>query len=213
MYDVVDTEGGLLFQGPDGKIVFQSRTHRLITAGSVTSQLSLGEGHEPYELNGTQVGMDDQDVWTTVQGSQQGSGTQIVTDATAVARYGPRTFVMTSSLDVNAAAPGYAATYLLSRFKTPVMRMGAITVHPHDDATNLFPQVLGRVLQDRVTVTRTPPGGGTAFTADFYIEAIKHTVVQGDWHTVWALAPVDPVNYLILNDATLGKLNTAALYY
>ena len=88
-------------------------------------------------------------------------------------------------------------------------------ITPRRDATNLWPQVLGREIGERVTVKRTPLGLNSEIVVDQIIEGIQHQFAPKQWATTFRGSPVDPgVNdYLILDNATYGLLDTGLLAY
>ena len=212
---VTATEGpALFFQAADGTATFYDRNH-ILTGSSLTSQVTIGEGGEPYELAGTTVDLDDLQVWNIVPVARADGVTVTAVDPISRARYGPRTLTGGTSLQMTTdAAATDLANYTLARYATPVIQPHAIQVNPHDDPTNLFPQVLGRQLLDRITVTRTPPGGGTAWTQQANIIAVAHAIdPTAGWQTTWTLSPYEAIPFLILDDATYGLLDANRLYF
>jgi hypothetical protein len=196
--------------GADGLVQLHNRHHFLTASTSNTSQVTLGEGHEPYELTGTDVRMDSLDVYNDARFSRVGGLAMEAQDLVSQGRYGIRVYQAPTTLANSDADSLNAAQDVIVRYAAPHMRAGTVNVRPRSDPTNLFPQVLGRDLQDRVTITRTPPGGGTAFSQVLSIEHISHTITPDDWITSWVASPADIVQYWILGDAVNGKLGTTA---
>src|SRR6266496_6239787 len=66
------------------------------------------------------------------------------------------------------------------------LRFDTLTIKPMSDPNNLFPQVLGREIGDRIRIVRRPPGGGT-ITRDVFIRGIEHSVDARarEWVTTW----------------------------
>ena len=212
---VTATEGpALFFQAGDGTATFYDRNH-ILTGTALTSQVTIGETGEPYELAGTTVDMDDLQVWNITPVARANGVTVQASDPVSVARYGPRTLTGGTALQMQTdAAAADLANYLLVRYANPVIQPHAIQINPHDDPTNLFPQVLGRQLLDRVTVTRTAPGGGTAWSQQANIIAVAHAIdPTAGWQTTWTLSPYEAVPFLILDNATYGLLDTDRLYF
>ena len=88
-------------------------------------------------------------------------------------------------------------------------RFDSITLTPLRDP-RLWPQVLGREIGDRITITRTPPGVAPV-TKDVFIRGITHTVdaSSNTWQTTWDLQSASRyTGFFILDDATLGKLGS-----
>jgi hypothetical protein len=108
------------------------------------------------------------------------------------------------------------ANWLVARFKELGTRLASMTLLPRTDPTNLWPQVLGRLIGDRITVKRTPLGLNSEISLDFIIEGVEHSFGVGPvWTTVFRGATVDPNvgNYLILDDPVHGLLDQALLAY
>lgn len=218
VYDTVDTENGICFADVNGKITFFDRANPLKSATSAISQITLGEGAEPYDLQGTNILQDDLDIFNDVVIGRQGGQLQESQDTVSQGRYGTRTYQKTNTLDVNDATTFAASQYVLSRYQanpTPSIRVKAIMVHPLADPGVLFPQVLTRILQDRITVQRNVlPGAGTAYSQAADIEYIEHTITPGDWYTLYRLSPADTKQYCVLDDANLAILDsTARLFF
>lgn len=206
---VQDSENGTFFFAGDGKATMFGRAHTTTNPFSNSSQVTLAEAAQPFELSGTTVLIDDLDLWNDIQIQRANGVTQLASDQTSIARYAQRTYVKSNLQLSNDNQCLDLANFLLSRYKAPVMRVGSVTVHPLDDPTHLFAQVLGRVILDRVTIGRATPGGGTAYNQQANIEYIEHTIdAVGDWHTVWRLAPIDANLYWILQDVTRGVLDS-----
>jgi hypothetical protein len=104
------------------------------------------------------------------------------------------------------------AAYRLTKYAQPGLRVTALEVKPRKAAATLYPQVLGRIIGDRLTVKRRPQGVGTAISTDTLIEGIETSVdVAGNWTTRWYLSPTETTAFLVLNDTTLGQLDSNAL--
>lgn len=69
------------------------------------------------------------------------------------------------------------------------------------DENDLYPQVLGRRMGDRITVMRRPPASpwGTIEDAkDVYIRSIAHTWSRPNkWSTTWGLQPVEKLTFFV----------------
>ena len=105
--------------------------------------------------------------------------------------FGRRKLKVFDTLHISAANALSVAQGLRDRYKDPGIRVESITVDPQRDGSDLWPQVLGREISDKVTVNRTPPAGGTQISADVFIEGIDHqaNAVQRSWLTSWTLSP------------------------
>lgn len=114
---------------------------------------------------------------------------QNVKDQASIATYLRHSYTLDGLLHDNDTLSRSAAEFIVSENKDPARRISNMVVAPLYDPTNLFPQVLGRELQEQITVIDRPPGGGDPNTQDTSIEGISHTVTPMWWETSWNLAP------------------------
>src|SRR5690606_2956433 len=98
--------------------------------------------------------------------------------------------------------------------KEPEVRFDSIEIHAHADPDNLFPQVLGREIGDRIRIIRQPSGGGPAIERDVFIRGVSHTTGPGTWITTWTLQSATKAgSFFTLDNAVLGLLDSNALGY
>lgn len=211
----VDAELGLFFMRGDGFAIFRDR-HALLKVPYTTSQGVFSDkpvGSElPYAdivpINEARKIVND---WTITR-EGDATGVQKV-DPTSQLDYFPRadakTILVTSVAEAEAQAE-----FRLARTKEPLQRYERVKLRPGDN-TNLWKQVLGREIGDRITVKESPPGGGSANVEDAHIQGIQLECDQnaGDATCEWSLFGADASGYLVLDDATNGKLDTGKLAY
>ena len=91
-------------------------------------------------------------------------------------------------IDALALAQNYARWYNL-----PINRITQIGVNSYAHGGANIPQMLGRSLMDRITVTYNGQTPGDPFTQQSLIEQITDTVdLSGPtWVTTWALSPYE----------------------
>jgi hypothetical protein len=216
-----DTELGAFFVGKDGKIVWRSRHYPLLDANATTSQATFGDGHSGetlrYDNNGLELVRDENLIRNPVSASRTNGVTVEVSDDTLIDDvYGDRTWAMPGSEDSKDSVVRDRAMWGLARFKNEATRLRSMTISPDRDPTNLWPAVMDRELGDRITVKRTPVGLGAEIELDFIVESIEHKFdVHSKWTTTFSGSPVDPNvgDYLILDDATYGLLDSFELAY
>jgi hypothetical protein len=104
---------------------------------------------------------------------------------------------------------------LLARFKELGTRIAGLTFAPRRNPAVSWPVALGLELGYRVTVNRTPLRTGNQIAVDQIVEHITHHFTPRAWTTEIATSPVDPTvgDYLILDDALYGLLDTGLLAY
>lgn len=186
---VVEATLGLLYVRADGTIVWESRHYRQTAARCVTNQLVLGQ-----PVNGVYVGgalpfvdleyvFDNRDIRNDIRITATGTseGTQLASDATSQALYGPRTLRVDSDV-MGAGEASYQAAWLLSIYKDPTPRVYNVQVDPDAD-TRLWAAMLSREISDRIHVTKNLPGQ-VHFDNDMFIEGIQHTIKPQESHLV-----------------------------
>lgn len=204
MQEVAYAEGGLLFIGPDGKVVFRDRRDR--TDDRTSSTVTFGDGSSP-EINYTMLGTDydSSALWTDVIVNYRPSHYHPVAtfeqayDATASGRFVRRNRTLTTRTPRPGEAQAIASLELL-RGKTPALRYPSVTVEP---VGTEWASILGREISDRVTVTRRPPGGGTITIAE-HIEGITHTVTPWRWEVSYDLSPALTYTEWVVGTSALG---------
>lgn len=223
MQTLRNTEQGELIQGTDGRLSFFNRHYVLTTATSTTSQATFEDAAGAtffYNLVGFTPGRDNLDLWNEVVGSAQpGPGNppnpsgapQVYRNAASIAQYGKRSYPsLTGLLTTSDAEVLSLVQWVGSLYSTPKDRVRAIQMDSAINAGGDLPQMLGRQFLDRITVIYHGGNGGTAFTQDSYIEGIEMQVTAnpGLLTTTWHLSPANTAPYLILDDATLGLLDS-----
>lgn len=209
LHDVEATENGMLFMARDGTIVFHSR-HAAVTAPYNVNQGTFGEQELPY-VNVT-IEYTDNNLWNEVRVDRDGGTTQIASDATSILRYFPRTLTQNSTLTTTDSEALSAATWLLSRYKDPKLRIREILLDGEANPNSLWPQILGRDIGDRVTVRKRPPGGGSLIEQVSIIDSIELSwaAAGGWWEARWTLSPADTSVYWQLGFAALGTATQLA---
>lgn len=210
---VEDTEAGRLFAGPNGDVVFRSRHAPFTRTEMATPQASISddvaETDSAYSNLEPRYARDQ--IRNTVQ-IKMLDGEVEVSDATSIARYGRHTYSRTTLLTDPNEAKSFGE-YVVSVYKDPFLRFEQVRIAAHANAEYLFPIVLDRKIGDRVTITRRPDTGA-AIVVECHIEGIDHNVGNnGSWYTTWTLSPADTKNYLILDSATEGIVDTALVGY
>ena len=210
---VQDSEIGEVYLDGAGRVVFRDRHAVLEDTRSTTSQATFGS--QPGELHYESVTpeYDDTTIRNVWRIARTGGTQQTAADAASQLRYLTWTHDRTDLLlTLDSDSLGYAQ-YGLYLSKDPELRFAAITVDPRADPVGLFPQTLGRGFGDRITIVSRPPGGGTV-TRDVFIRGVSHTYGGANrWKTTWALQSATKFQFLILDDATYGKLDEARLAF
>lgn len=211
-----DSELGEFYVSGDGIVTFRNRHAILLDSRSNTVQATFGDG--PGELSyvddGLSLTYDHETLANLVQIARKTSVPQTATDSASVASYLTQTFNRSDLLLLNDSETAAYAQWLLYTSKDPELRFDSIKINPLSDPSNLFPQVLGREIGDRIRILRRPPGGGAAISRDVFIRGISHSITPSTWFTTWVLQSATKYgSFFVLNNAILGKLNENALGY
>jgi len=213
LLDVADSERGAFFVKGNGDAAWFDR-HRTLKSPYTTAEAVFGDTADsdvPYEALAPSYDRDL--IRNEVKVTRAGGSTQTATDSTSQTAYGRRTFALSPLLTSDTEALSMAQ-YLLGAYKDPALRFDALTFQPLED-NDLWDLVGGLDMWDRVTVKRTPPGGGPAIQLDCLIEGIEHRGVPtgAGWDTTLRLSPANTTNYLVLDDAVNGVLDTNRIAY
>jgi len=224
MQAAADAEIGRLYVDEQGAVVFRNR-HALITDPlSTTVQAVFGDQPGTVQTNGTELecavisrALDKTTLANDIQATRSGGTMQEVQDATSIGKYlFPRTYA-NSSLILNVDSDALQwAQWVLYVSKNSEDRFDTIEVDPLADTTNLWPQVLGRKMGDRIDAWITPAGGFGRVSRSCFITGIQHTcdAINNTYNTVWTLQDASKYgSFFVLNDAVLGRLNDNALAF
>ncbi len=170
----------------------------------------------PAELPYAEIARPDDD--TTMANDSQATingsaNMQQAQDAASIARFlFPRSYERSDLiLQSDADALGWAQ-YVLAISRNDESRFDALTLQADADPDDLFPQVLGRELGDRIQVWRHPPGTA-AISKDCFIRSITHTITVDGWVTEWGLQNAARYSFMVLGDPILGQLGANALAF
>jgi hypothetical protein len=193
LQQVVDTEAGNHYVDVSGRITFKSRASRYNPGSAVyTFGEDTGAGEYPYE----QVDYDDDPtlLCTVAQVTQQ-STNQVFTaqNAAAQAQFGSPTRQITN-LSTSAQECQDQATYVVSRYDTPVQRVNGVTLHPAADAS-LWPVALSLEIGTLVAVNRRPPSPAALIPFKGWVENIAWAGSKSDATVTVQMSPVDATPY------------------
>lgn len=205
----VDTEVGELYIDGAGKVYFRNRNAINNDSRSTTSNGTFGDGggsELPYfDLS---FSNDDTQLVNRVIITRVGGTQQMAEDTASQADYLIRTFERTDLLFNSDANALTMAQWVLSLSAQPELRFDQLTLKPQRDETNLYPQALNRLIGDRITVRRRPPGGGDMIEQDCFIRGIEHEITPGEWITRWTLqSGASGGSFFIIGNATRGRLD------
>ena len=214
---VARSEQGAIYATPSGVLRFEGRDSRLTTTASTTSQATYSD-QAAASIRYTDLVYDYSNarIYNVVQTQRSGGSTFEASDATSITNYlrqqDPASLAgLLNQSDAEIKDMGY---WRLGKYKNPVQRITGMTLTPRAAPTTMYPEVLGRKISERVTVTRTPQAVGSAISTALLVEGIQHTItVDGLWTTQMLLSPADAYAWLVLDHATFGQLDANALAF
>lgn len=140
---------------------------------------------------------------------------QSVRDVASIQANGRRVHTETVPVVSDAEALG-RAEFWVRRYATAKQRPSAIVVKPRRNMPALFPKAAGLELLDRVQIERTPLGIPPTETWTGLAEQVTHRITNDTWETTIGVSLLDAdegAGFLILGDATLGRLGVGTLAY
>lgn len=212
-----ESELGEFYIDSAGRAFFRNRLAILTDTRSNTSQATFsdtGAGGLPYRSVTTSY--DSDQLVNVVHATRNGGTLQTSTLDTSqsVSAYLTHTLDRSDlTLETDAAALDWA-NLVVYQNQNPELRFESLTVgrnHVSATETSVFTQVLARVIGDRVTISHTPVGGGSAISRDCFVRGARHRITPDSWDCTWALQSATKFQFLTLDHATLGVLGSNAL--
>lgn len=213
-----DSEIGQLYIDGSGAVVFRNRLSLINDTRSATSQATFGDNPAGAELPCATIARADDDttIGNDIQATVVGGNLQEVKDAASIAFYlFPRTYTRSDLILPGDPDALNWASWVLYISKTGEDRFDSVTVDPQYQPADLWPQVLGRDMGDRITGVRRPPGM-SAVTRDGFISGVSHNfdVPTAVWSTTWTLQDATKYgSFLTLDNPVTGQLNNNALTF
>jgi hypothetical protein len=196
------SEGGTFFFDGHGFATFLNRWHPIqypycIPKATLTDQPVSANLLAPYEDVGSGgVDYDDTDIYNdiTISRYQAGygdaSGAQSVNDAASQNDYMIRSLTLDDTIVTTDQEALNAASWYLSLFKNPGIKIKTLQIEPLDQPENLWRIIANTSISDRLSVVRhPPPGSGTPMTFEVLIQGIQHDILPGEWHVNYQVYP------------------------
>lgn len=204
LLDVQKSEMGIIYIAGDGDVQHEDRHHRLKGA-HLTSQATFGDDAGEKAYHGLNPRFGASQIFNDIRITRKGGTQQAATDSTSQSDYGKRSLSETSLLMTTDNEALDQANFLLKRYKDPFLRTRSLRIVPESHPTDLFPQILGRKISDRITLRRNEAD----IDEDYFIEGIEHNIdlVNYSWVTTWQLSAVGEGGiYWALGVAGMGEL-------
>lgn len=207
---VVASEQGLFFFNRDGEWEFRDR--KTLWKASSACTFSDDGSDVPY-VAGNPDGNSIDTVRNKVTASwQQGAITR--TDQDSIGEFGEQPETIDSVTMADAQDASNLAHYVVRQKAEPRTIFPAVEIDMHPDASTQIPAVLSLEIGDLVTVERTPMSIGSQIQKTAQILGIGGRLSPEQLTVTLYLSPpvvtAADAPYLVLGDATLGKIGAAA---
>ena len=220
----IDSEIGQLYINGAGAVVFRARRALVNDTRSNTVQAVFGDIPGTVHSAGTELAcstvsraIDDTLIANDIQATRTGGALQEVQDTASQARYlFPRTYSRTDLILQDDLTTLNWAQWVLYVGKTGESRINSITIDPHVDPFDLWPQVLGREIGDRIQIWERPAGVASPLTKDCFISGISHdwNTANATWRTTFTLQDATKYgSFLTLDNPTLGQIDHNAFVF
>jgi hypothetical protein len=160
LQQVVDTELGRLYQDTSGNIVFYDRTRVYFASRSTTVQAVISDLGTDVDMVDVSFAKDGALLFNEARVTRNGGTEQVVQDASTVKSYGIRTYPNQAGPLLRTDADAFSmASWLVSKYKTPQVRIQQVTVEAASQG--MWSALLPLKFLDRVRVVRAY-GGATS---------------------------------------------------
>lgn len=202
MSEVVDTEGGVLFDARNGNLTFHARSHRYNAAVVMTLSATNQEIEGDLEPK-----LDDQGLLNDMTASRDGGVSVRAVDTASIADYGlyreSVTLLTTSDNEI-----ADAANWKVQTRSTPAIRIAGISVDLLNCSSAQKTALLALEIGDRITLTGLP-SQAPASSMDFFIEGYTETIGAESYRMTFNLSPASLSGVWQLDSSTYSVLGTS----
>lgn len=205
-------EAGYLFVAVDGTLTFRNRLATLNVPSDVSFTDDADTGNVPYRDITQRSAVDL--LFSRVTATSDTTGNEsVATDTDSSDSFFIRTLALGNLPTLDDAQTQSIVDYYLERFKTPELRFDTATINMLALSDEQIRAVLNLELTDVVTVERSPLGVGSTIERMSLVEGIAHRISHGSWTVQVSFSNADTRAFLMLDDATFGKLGTNRLAF
>ena len=192
IHAIQTSEMGLIFIAGDGDVQFQDRHYRIVNEGPGAAAAVFGDDSGEMHYSGMETSYEDEMIYNDVRITRAGGAEQSASDATSQTSYGKRSLAESGLLILTDNEALDQATYMLSRFKDPSLRVQKLTISPGRDEANLYPKVLSYDISQRITVRLNE----ASIDTDYLIEGVEQDAdaISRQWLTQWSLSAASIVD-------------------
>jgi hypothetical protein len=172
-------EGGYLFIGPDGAVVFRNRDWLSGKLGGPL-EYQFGQVGSDVQILAADTDWSQQRIWNDIRMARVGGTEYRVEDLDSIALYGRRTFRRFDLQCQTDSQVQALADRFLGAFRFDRSRLESVDLVPTSPAgvSQLLAIDVGAYI--RVTV-RTGGDGDWSYTGDYFVQAVEHRIDADDW--------------------------------
>ena len=208
LFQVATTEQGALFVDKQGTLQFVDRYELLNPSTLTFSDDGGGTNYERITRLVTQT-----ELYNELAANRPAAADVVRDNTTNQATYGVRFLDLGEVLFASDGEVTDMLDYALVRYSSTSPRVSQVTTFLDPKSQLAVSQLLLLDLTASVTVEFTPPNVAQ-LSLDSSIESIEHQYTYGaGWRVTFGLTPRDTSNYLVLDDAVLGRLDNNALAF
>jgi len=198
------SEQGYLFMAADGTVTFKGRSSVLNPVAGATFSYS---GSISYQTLLNQFG--DEILYNYIVTQSPGAGVQqIASDSTSIAQYQSQSLNITNLLNSTTTEVAGIGTYLLGKYKNPVLRftnvstqMAALSTANQNIALSLDLTSIATVVKNFTT------GTPSTETQTLIVSGVSHNITPGSHIISYTFESTDQNQYLTLDDSIFGQLD------
>lgn len=203
------SEQGYLFVAADGTLTFKGRSSVLNPVSGATFSYT---GSISYQTILSQYG--DELLYNLIVTQSPAGVQQTTSDATSISQYQSQSLNIINLLNSTVAEVAGLGNYLLGKYKNPVLRftnvstqMAALTTANQNICFNLDMTSIATVVKNFTT------GSPATESQTLIVSGISHNITPGSHIISYTFESTDGNQYLTLDDAIFGILDTNLLSF
>ena len=204
---VTNSEQGYLYVNRSGQMRFENRYGPITSPATVT--FSDDGSDVPYQQIGRNLV--SAELFNKLTANRTGAATVTANDTASQSSYGIRLLPVGEVLVTNDETVTNLLNFLMVQTASTEVRINSLTAVLDTQGSGTQNTIAQLELADAVTVEFTPPGVSQQ-TTNGTLQQIAHTYTVGEtWRVTLGMTPRDTTSYLILDDASLGRLDYNSL--
>jgi hypothetical protein len=204
------SEQGYLFMSAAGTLTYKGRSSVLNpVAGATFNTDSTGL---PYQTLINQYG--DELLYNYIVTQSPAGAVQTASNAASIALYQAQQYALTDLLNSTTSEVAGLGNYLLGKYQNPVLRFTGLSTQMTALSTANQNILLGLDLTSICTVVKNfVVGTPSTETQTLIVSGVSHSITPGSHIIAYTFESTDGNQYLTLNDAIFGTLDTNLLAF